>query len=131
MPSPPVWVLEAMIAGKAGAFSNRSWTASSGASRWMKSPIRATALRATSGVDIRRRGDARYQIVHLTLLGRAERPAALVCVAARGGEIKRARAIVVVAALARLRNSQRMRLRHKGAGQPGAGCLWRRTIIKS
>ncbi len=50
MPSPPVCVLEAIIDGNAGAFSNSSLTASSGASRWMKSPIRATALRATSGV---------------------------------------------------------------------------------
>ena len=83
MPSPPVWVLDAMMAGKAGALSNRSLTASSGASRWRKSPISATALRATVGADIRRGRDARYQIVHFTLPGRTEKPAAAGCLAAR------------------------------------------------
>ena len=126
MPSPPVCVLEAMIAGKAGARWNRSRTASSGASRRMKSPIRATAFARDLRGGVRRRGDARYQVVHLTLLGRAEKAGDVCCLAARGAEIKRACGSLVV----RRADGKRTNASQAGRREPAAQFgLWRRIMI--
>ena len=67
--------------GNAGAFSNSSLTASSGASRWMKSPIKATALRATSGLKSAAVATRAIKLSIFTLLRRPERTSGADCLA--------------------------------------------------
>ena len=73
MPSPPVWVLEAMIAGNAGAFVEQVPDGLLGRLALDEIADQGDRLARDLRGRVRRRGDAGYQVLHLTLLGRAEK----------------------------------------------------------